>query len=78
MDIPIGSNDEENVTEHQEAAGKTLGWIEHNSAESHRLLSKVNPAQTGVSLIPLDDFSSVDTVANNLEHMICSKEARWS
>ena len=29
-----------------------------------------------MSLIPLDDFSSVDTVANNLAHMVCSKEMR--
>ena len=83
VDIPKGSEDKEsedkeNATEHQETTAKILGYTEHNSAESHHLISNVNPAQVGVSVIPLDDFSSVDTVANNLEHMICSKEARWS
>merc|ERR1712208_160150 len=68
MDIGSGSaneesEDEENATEHQEATAKTLGCIEYNSAESHHLLPNVNPAQVGVSLIPLDDFSSVDTMA---------------
>ena len=36
---------------------------------------QVNPLRAGVSLIPLDDFSSVDTTANNLAHMVRSKEA---
>ena len=39
---------------------------------------RVNQAQTRVSLIPLDDFSSVDTTGNNLAHMVRSKEARLS
>ena len=39
---------------------------------------RVNPAQAGVSLIPLDNFSSVDTTANNLAHMVRSKETRLS
>ena len=83
MDIPTGSEDEEsedveNATEHQEATAKTLGYTEHNSAGSHHHISNVNPAQAGVSLIPLDDFSSVDTEANNLAHMVCSKGERLS
>ena len=83
MDIPTGSKDEEsedeeNATEHQEVTAKTLGYTEHNGAGSHHHISNVNPAQAGVSLIPLDDFSSVDTEANNLAHMVCSKEARQS
>ena len=52
MDIPTGSKDEEsedeeNATEHQEVTAKTLGYTEHNSAESHHLISNVNPAQVG-------------------------------
>ena len=68
-----GAEDEENATEHQEITVKTLGYTEHNAAESQHHISNVYPAQAGVSLIPLDDFSSVDTEANNLAHMVCSK-----
>ena len=35
-------------------------------------------SQARVSLIPLDDFSSVDATGGNLAHMVCSKEARQS
>merc|ERR1712030_268796 len=83
VDIPTGSKDEEsedeeNATEHQEVIAKTLGYTEHNGAGSHHHISNVNPAQAGVSLIPLDDFSSVDPEANNLAHMVCSKGERLS
>ena len=67
-----GSEDEENATEHQEATVKT------NGVENHNLISNVNPAQAGVSLIPLDVSSSVDTMANKLAHMVYSTKARQS
>ena len=52
-------------------------YTEHNGAQSHHHISNVYPAQAGVSLIPLDDFSSVDTKAN-LAHMVCSKGEKLS
>ena len=62
-----------------------MGAVEERKESAARFMSiktgpnvQVNPAQAGVSLIPLDDFSSVDTTANNLAHMVRSKEARLS
>ena len=42
VDICTGSEDEENVTAHQEAAIRTLDCMEYNSAESHHLLPEVS------------------------------------
>ena len=42
-----GAEDEENATEHQEITVKTLGYTEHNGAESHHHISNVHPAQAG-------------------------------
>ena len=55
-----------------------MDCMEYNSVESHHHLLTVIQAEAGVSFIPLDDFSSVDTVANSLVQISSSKESRQS
>ena len=61
------TEDEERVNEHQEAVMRIL---DIRTAGCHHHFPYVGPARARVSLLPLDDFSSVDTVADNLVHTV--------
>ena len=67
----------------EDAKSNAVAAVEERKESTAKFMSvktgpdvRVNPAQARVSLIPLEDFSSVDTTDDNLAHMLRSKEAR--